>query len=210
LNFFIEIVYFESILHLQNRFTYLLVVIAPRPSLEIDMFSKLTQNAVNTMLWVCKHQDSGPVTTDIVSKRLGLSVSYLESVFSQLKKYGFVVSYRGPGGGYCTQSKPSDLMLLDLVKHFDFQEQTKQRTREDQGEMSKDVVSHLMKSFWETHLKGLSLADVMNKVPDDAWGGVPTSTASAKLDPRKFKPLQVPKLPSGPNSVFSLAHSLAA
>jgi Rrf2 family iron-sulfur cluster assembly transcriptional regulator len=208
--FFIEIVYFESILHLLNRFTYLHVVIALKLSLEINMFSKLTQNAVNTMLWVCKHQDSGPVTTDIVSKRLGLSVSYLESVFSQLKKYGFVVSYRGPGGGYCTQSKPSDLMLLDLVKHFDFQEQTKQRTREDQGEMSKDVVSHLMKSFWETHLKGLSLADVMNKVPDDAWGGMPTSTASAKLDPRKFKPLQVPKLPSGPNSVFSLAHSLAA
>ena len=87
------------------------------------MFSKLTQNAVNTMLWVCKHQDTGPVTTDIVSKRLGLSVSYLESLFSRLKKQGFVVSYRGPGGGYCTQSKPSELMLLDLVKHFDFQEQ---------------------------------------------------------------------------------------
>ena len=174
------------------------------------MFSKLTQNAVNTMLWVCKHQDNGPVTTDLVSKRLGLSVSYLESLFSQLKKQGFVVSYRGPGGGYCTQSKPSDLMLLDLVKHFDFQEQSKQRSREDQGEMSKDVVSHLMKSFWENHLKGLSLADVMNQVPDEAWGGMPKSTASAKLDPRKFKPLQVPTLPSGPNSVFSLAHSLAA
>jgi Rrf2 family iron-sulfur cluster assembly transcriptional regulator len=174
------------------------------------MFSKLTQNAVNTMLWVCKHQDNGPVTTDLVSKRLGLSVSYLESLFAQLKKQGFVVSYRGPGGGYCTQSKPSDLMLLDLVKHFDFQEQTKQRTREDQGEMSKDVVSHLMKSFWENHLKGLSLADVMSQVPDDAWGGVSMSTASAKLDPMKFKPLQVPKLPSGPNSVFTLAHSLAA
>ncbi len=181
-----------------------------RQSLEIDMFSKLTQNAVNTMLWVCKHQDSGPVTTDIVSKRLGLSVSYLESLFSRLKKQGFVVSYRGPGGGYCTQSKPSDLMLLDLVKHFDFQEQAKLRSREDQGEMSKDVVSHLMKNFWETHLKGLSLADVMNQVPDEAWGGVPTANTSAKLDPRKFKPLQVPKLPSGPNSVFTLAHSLAA
>lgn len=174
------------------------------------MFSKLTQNAVNTMLWVCKHQDNGPVTTDLVSKRLGLSVSYLEALFSQLKKHGFVVSFRGPGGGYCTQSNPAELMLLDLVKHFDFQEQTKHRLREDHGEMSKDVVSHLMKSFWETHLKGLSLADVMNQVPNDAWGGVPSTTASAKLDPRKFKPLQVPKLPSGPNSVFSLAHSLAA
>jgi len=194
----------------QTDSSTLKVVIALRPNLEIDMFSKLTQNAVNTMLWVCKHQDNGPVTTDLVSKRLGLSVSYLEALFSQLKKHGFVVSFRGPGGGYCTQSNPAELMLLDLVKHFDFQEQTKQRLREDHGEMSKDVVSHLMKSFWETHLKGLSLADVMNQVPNDAWGGVPSTTASAKLDPRKFKPLQVPKLPSGPNSVFSLAHSLAA
>ena len=67
-----------------------------------------------------------------------------------------------------------------------------------------------MKNFWETHLKGLSLADVMSQVPDDAWGGVPTAHTTAKLDPRKFKPLQVPKLPSGPNSVFTLAHSLAA
>ena len=210
MNFFIEIIHFESILHPQNRFTYHHVVFALKLSPEIDMFSKLTQNAVNTMLWVCKHQDNGPVTTDLVSKRLGLSVSYLEALFSQLKKHGFVVSFRGPGGGYCTQSNPAELMLLDLVKHFDFQEQTKQRLREDHGEMSKDVVSHLMKSFWETHLKGLSLADVMNQVPNDAWGGVPSTTASAKLDPRKFKPLQVPKLPSGPNSVFSLAHSLAA
>jgi Rrf2 family iron-sulfur cluster assembly transcriptional regulator len=174
------------------------------------MFSKLTQNAVNTMLWVCKYQDSGPVTTDIVSKRLGLSVSYLESVFSQLKKQGFVVSYRGPGGGYCTQAKPSELMLLDLIKHFDFQEQVKYRPRDGDGEMGKDVVSHLMQNFWENHLQGLSLADVMSQVPDDAWGGVPASSTSAKLDPRKFKPLQVPKLPTGPNSVFTLANSMAA
>ena len=173
------------------------------------MFSKLTQNAVNTLLWVCKHQDTGPVTTDIVSKRLGLSVSYLESLFSQLKKHGFVVSYRGPGGGYCTQGKPADLMLLDVIKVFDFQDPQTQRPRDSQGEMSKDLVAHLMQNFWEKHLHGLSLADVMSQVPDNAWGGA-NFTPSSKLDPRKFKPLQAPKLPSGPNSVFSLANSLAA
>ena len=173
------------------------------------MFSKLTQNAVNTLLWVCKHQDSGPVTTEMVSKRLGLSVSYLESLFSQLKKHGFVVSYRGPGGGYCTQGNPSELLLLDLIKLFDFQEQVKHRPRDDHGEMSKDVVSHLMQKFWENHLQGLTLADVMEQVPHDAWGGS-SIAPNAKLDPRKFKPLQVAKLPSGPNSVFSLAETLAA
>jgi Rrf2 family iron-sulfur cluster assembly transcriptional regulator len=176
-------------------------------------FMRLTAKsryAVTALLDLAIHTQNTRVTLADIADRQVISLSYLEQLFSRLRKAGLVKGIRGPGGGYCTQSKPSELMLLDLVKHFDFQEQTKQRNREDQGEMSKDVISHLMKSFWENHLKGLSLADVMNQVPDDAWGAMPKSTSSAKLDPRKFKPLQVPKLPTGPNSVFTLAHSLAA
>jgi Rrf2 family protein len=173
------------------------------------MFSKLTQNAVNTLLWICKHQDGGPVTTEAVSKHLGLSVSYLETLLSHLKKHGFVVSYRGPGGGYCPQGKPSELMLLDLIKVFEFEQQPKHRPRDGQGDLNKDLVFNLMQSFWENHLSGLSIFDVLQQVPEDAWGGVVTASVP-KLDPRKFKPLQVPKLPSGPNSVFSLATSMAA
>jgi DNA-binding IscR family transcriptional regulator len=50
------------------------------------MFSSLTRNAVNTVLLVCKNQVNGPVTTQFVSKRLGLSISYLEAMLSKLKK----------------------------------------------------------------------------------------------------------------------------
>jgi hypothetical protein len=75
--------------------------------------------------------------------------------------------------------------------------------------LNKDLVFNLMQSFWENHLSGLSIFDVLRQVPEDAWGGVVTASVP-KLDPRKFKPLQVPKLPSGPNSVFSLATSMAA
>ena len=60
------------------------------------MFSSLTRNAINTLLWVCKNQGHGPVTTDSISKRLGLSTCYLESLLSKLKKLGFLVSYLGP------------------------------------------------------------------------------------------------------------------
>ena len=56
------------------------------------MFSSLTRNAVNTVLLVCKNQLNGPVTTLTISKRLGLSISYLEALLSKLKKSGFVVS----------------------------------------------------------------------------------------------------------------------
>jgi magnesium-transporting ATPase (P-type) len=82
---------------------------------EIPMFSSLTRNAVNTVLLVCKNQHNGPVTTLSISKRLGLSISYLEALLSKLKKCGFVVSYRGPGGGYCSNGKPSELKLIDII-----------------------------------------------------------------------------------------------
>lgn len=70
------------------------------------MFSSLTRNAVNTVLLVCKNQLNGPVTTLTISKRLGLSISYLEALLSKLKKSGFVVSYRGPGEATAQTANP--------------------------------------------------------------------------------------------------------
>ena len=84
------------------------------------MFSSLTRNAVNTILLVCKYQSDGPVTTLAISKRLGLSISYLESLLSKLKKAGFLIAYRGPGGGYCSNGKPLDIKLIDVIRAFDF------------------------------------------------------------------------------------------
>ena len=46
------------------------------------MFSSLTRNAVDTLLWICKNQEQGPVTTESISKRLDLSISYLESMLA--------------------------------------------------------------------------------------------------------------------------------
>ena len=56
--------------------------------------------AVTAMLDVALHTDVGPVPLADISERQGISLSYLEQLFSRLRKNGLVQSIRGPGGGY--------------------------------------------------------------------------------------------------------------
>ncbi len=56
--------------------------------------------AVTAMLDVALHSDKGPVPLADISERQGISLSYLEQLFSRLRKAGLVSSVRGPGGGY--------------------------------------------------------------------------------------------------------------
>ncbi|MSQ65304.1 MAG: hypothetical protein EXR37_02965 [Limnohabitans sp.] len=173
------------------------------------MFSSLTRNTVNTLLWVCKNQVHGPVTTDSISKRLGLSISYLESLLSRLKKMGFLASYRGPGGGYCSNGNPDSLLLINLLRALDFDKAAKPvSTNDPSSGIDKETVSWLMQDFLEQRLVRMNFADIMEMIDEDSWGAEPYKSSST-LEPRKFKPLQIRKLPAGPNSVFSLAASMS-
>ena len=171
------------------------------------MFSSLTRNAVNTILLVCKHQSVGPVTTLDISKRLGLSISYLESLLSKLKKAGFLISYRGPGGGYCSNGKPSDIKLIDIIRTFDFDDDSKNASRLKPQEFDKDMIKWMMQDFLDQYLVSMNMEEVMEQIPEDVWGAEPQKQPTS--EPRKFKPLQIHRLPSGPNSVFSLASSMS-
>ena len=174
------------------------------------MFSSLTRNAVNTMLWVCKNQEHGPVTTDSISKRLGLSTSYLESLLSKLKKLGFLVSHRGPGGGYCSNGKPDSLRLIDLVRELDLNPSHKKQTcNADLCAIDKDLLNWLVQDFLEHNLVSMSFADIINMVDEETWGADSVKEIN-KAKARKFKPLQIYKLPTGPNTVFNLAASMSS
>ncbi|MGF1907874.1 Fe-S cluster assembly transcriptional regulator IscR [Vibrio kasasachensis] len=56
--------------------------------------------AVTAMLDVALHSQQSPVPLADISERQGISLSYLEQLFSKLRKAGLVSSVRGPGGGY--------------------------------------------------------------------------------------------------------------
>ncbi len=75
--------------------------------------------AVTAMLDLALHTHEGPVTLAGISERQGISLSYLEQLFTRLRKQGLVSSTRGPGGGYSLSRPASEIPVADVVTAVD-------------------------------------------------------------------------------------------
>ena len=75
--------------------------------------------AVTAMLDVAIHAASGPVPLADISERQGISLSYLEQLFSRLRKHGLVTSVRGPGGGYRLGKCSAQIAVADVITAVD-------------------------------------------------------------------------------------------
>ncbi|MEE9286903.1 MAG: Fe-S cluster assembly transcription factor [Gammaproteobacteria bacterium] len=75
--------------------------------------------AVTAMLDLALHDDEGPISLADISFRQGISLSYLEQLFSRLRKHGLVASARGPGGGYRLSRSVDDLSLAQIINAVD-------------------------------------------------------------------------------------------
>jgi len=71
------------------------------------------------MLDVALHSQEGPVSLADISERQGISLSYLEQLFSRLRKHGLVASVRGPGGGYLLGKDMSDIAVGTVITAVD-------------------------------------------------------------------------------------------
>lgn len=71
--------------------------------------------AVTAMLDLALHLDQGPITLADISKRQGISLAYLEQLFSRLRKNGLVHSARGPGGGYSLGRDPGAISVAEVI-----------------------------------------------------------------------------------------------
>jgi Rrf2 family transcriptional regulator, iron-sulfur cluster assembly transcription factor len=75
--------------------------------------------AVTAMLDLALHHGQGPVTLADIARRQGISLSYLEQLFAQLRKRGLVTSTRGPGGGYRLGREASAVAVADVITAVD-------------------------------------------------------------------------------------------
>ncbi len=75
--------------------------------------------AVTAMLDLALHSQEGPVTLAGISERQGISLSYLEQLFTRLRKHGLVTSTRGPGGGYSLSRPAQELAIAEVVSAVD-------------------------------------------------------------------------------------------
>jgi len=75
--------------------------------------------AVTAMLDLALHFKEGPITLSDISQRQGISLSYLEQLFSRLRKQGLVDSTRGPGGGYRLSRAANEIPVADVITAVD-------------------------------------------------------------------------------------------
>jgi len=75
--------------------------------------------AVTAILDLAFHSTSGPVTLSDISKRQDISLSYLEQLFTRLRKQALVRSTRGPGGGYSLNRPANEIAVAEVVSAVD-------------------------------------------------------------------------------------------
>lgn len=75
--------------------------------------------AVTAMLDLAMHESDKPVTLADISERQSISLSYLEQLFSRLRRNGLVKSVRGPGGGYRIAKAKADISVSAIISAVD-------------------------------------------------------------------------------------------
>jgi Rrf2 family iron-sulfur cluster assembly transcriptional regulator len=75
--------------------------------------------AVTAMLDLALNDVDEPVSLADISARQAISLSYLEQLFSKLRKAGLVVSMRGPGGGYRLKNAAKDIQIAEIIAAVD-------------------------------------------------------------------------------------------
>jgi|TARA_B100000212_G_scaffold308358_1_gene258059 Rrf2 family iron-sulfur cluster assembly transcriptional regulator len=75
--------------------------------------------AVTAMLDIASHNTGSPISLPEISHRQNISLSYLEQLFSRLKKSGLVDSIKGPGGGYILSKDANEIVISEVIQAVD-------------------------------------------------------------------------------------------
>jgi len=71
--------------------------------------------AVTAVLDLALNSNDKPVNLGEISERQAISLSYLEQLFSKLRKNNIVKSIRGPGGGYLLNGPKDEISVANII-----------------------------------------------------------------------------------------------
>ncbi|KZZ58720.1 MAG: Fe-S cluster assembly transcriptional regulator IscR [Oleiphilaceae bacterium] len=123
--------------------------------------------AVTAMLDLALHSASGPVTLADISGRQGISLSYLEQLFSKLRRRKLVASTRGPGGGYTLGEMECSVSIAAIIDAVDESiDSTKCQDKGNCQQGQKCLTHHLWSDLSEqihSFLSDITLEQLMSK-----------------------------------------------
>ena len=90
-----------------------------------------------------------PVSLRDISLRQGISLDYLEQIFSKLKKNNIVKSIRGTHGGYVLNKKPDDIKLTNIFHAVDEKVKTVQCKKESKKGCNGKATKCITHNLWD-------------------------------------------------------------
>ena len=111
--------------------------------------------AVMALVDLARFNDINPVSLRDISLRQGISLDYLEQIFSKLRKNEIVQSVRGTQGGYVLNKKAREIKLTNILDAVDEKVKTVQCKKELKKGCNGKATKCLTHNLWdelETHI----------------------------------------------------------
>ncbi|MDB4846101.1 Rrf2 family transcriptional regulator [Pelagibacteraceae bacterium] len=112
--------------------------------------------AVMALADLAKFHDGNPVSLRDISLRQGISLLYLEQIFSKLKKDNIVKSIRGVNGGYVLKSRPDEIKLATIFSAVNEEVKTvkcKKESKKGCNGKSSKCITHNLWDELEIHIQ---------------------------------------------------------
>jgi Rrf2 family iron-sulfur cluster assembly transcriptional regulator len=157
--------------------------------------------AVNAVIDLALREPAGPVALAAICARQQISLSYLEQLFSRLRRNGLVESTRGPGGGYTLARSAAEITVADIVTAVD--EPLQDTCAGDRGDGASRDLWRRLDAVMREHMATITLKSL---VDDQIAGGAAVEAKPVRRAISVRSPV-VPLRSMAPNSVFALARS---
>ncbi len=111
--------------------------------------------AVMALADLANFSDQNPVPLRDISLRQGISLNYLEQIFSKLKKEDIVKSIRGKNGGYILAKEPARIKLSNIFSAVDEKVKTllcKRESKKGCNNKSTKCITHYLWDDLEMHI----------------------------------------------------------
>jgi len=80
------------------------------------MLSQKAKYALQALGYLASHGDKGPVLMPEIADKKKIPLRFLENIMHELKKHGYLISYRGRHGGYALAKPASSIRLADIIR----------------------------------------------------------------------------------------------
>ena len=130
--------------------------------------------AVMALADLAKFNNNRPVSLRDISLRQGISLLYLEQIFSKLKKNNIVQSVRGTNGGYTLAKNPELIKLSNIFSAVQEEVKTVQCKKESKKGCNGKATKCITHNLWdelESHIRNFfnekNLGDLIKNNPEN-------------------------------------------